>query len=106
MMFTKEQGLELISTDDTTSEWITLNGVNGRKFTSKTDTSKYIFLPAAGYWYRTEYLGTSEYGFYYSTTFATYNISHGVFIYFRSDTLHMSDGFSGWGQPIRPVRQL
>ena len=41
---------ELVS--ETTSEWITNfneTGINGRKFTSKTDPSKYIFIPAAGY---------------------------------------------------------
>ena len=48
MMFTKDQGQELI--DHTTSTWTTINGVNGRKFTSKTDSSKYIFLPAGGRW--------------------------------------------------------
>ena len=30
-------------------------GINGRQFTSRSDTSKYIFIPAAGY-----HLGTSE----------------------------------------------
>ena len=40
MMFTKDQGQELI--DNTTSEWTTVNGVNGRKFTSKADSSKLI----------------------------------------------------------------
>ena len=38
--------------DNTDYEWIedfNGTGVNGRKFTSKTDTSKYIFIPAAGY---------------------------------------------------------
>ena len=41
---------ELIS--ETKNEWITNyngTGVNGRKFTSKTDKSKYIFIPASGY---------------------------------------------------------
>ena len=36
----------------TTNEWIADykgTGVNGRKFTSKTDESKYIFIPAAGF---------------------------------------------------------
>ena len=50
-MFTQAQGQELI--DGTNSTWTTINGINGRKFTSKTDTSKYIFLPAGGYWYYT-----------------------------------------------------
>ena len=34
--------------DNTTSEWVTLNGAKGRLFTSKKETSKYIFIPAAG----------------------------------------------------------
>ena len=37
--------------DYTNHEWTTINGVKGRKFTSKTDTSKYIFIPAAGDFY-------------------------------------------------------
>lgn len=46
-MPTREQLIELIA--NTTYEWTSINGVNGGKFTSKTDSSKYIFLPAAGY---------------------------------------------------------
>lgn len=34
--------------DNTTNGWTQVNGINGWKFTSKTDTSKYIFIPAAG----------------------------------------------------------
>ena len=46
-MPTKAEFQELL--DNTTKEWTQVNGVNGYKFTSKTDTSKYIFIPAAGY---------------------------------------------------------
>ena len=45
MMPTHTQVLELRHRDNTTSEWTSLNGVNGRKFTNKKDSSKYIFLP-------------------------------------------------------------
>ena len=34
--------------EETNSEWVTINDVNGRKFISKTDPSKYIFIPASG----------------------------------------------------------
>lgn len=34
--------------DNTTSKWTTLEGVKGRLFTSKKETSKSIFIPAAG----------------------------------------------------------
>ena len=37
---------ELIN--NTTSEWTTLDGVNGRLFTSKKDGTKSIFIPAVG----------------------------------------------------------
>ena len=37
--------------DNTTQSWATINGVKGRKFTSRTDTSKYIFIPLAGICY-------------------------------------------------------
>ena len=49
-MPTKDEFQELL--DNTTNEWVidfNGSGVNGRKFTSKTDKSKYIFIPAAGY---------------------------------------------------------
>ena len=45
-MPTKAQYQELIN--ETNNEWITIDGVVGRKFTNKTDSSKYIFIPAAG----------------------------------------------------------
>ena len=34
--------------DNTTNKWATLDGVKGRLFTSKKETSKSIFIPAAG----------------------------------------------------------
>ena len=45
MMFTKDQGQELI--DNTTSEWITLNNTNGRKFINKTDTAEPLIRNSA-----------------------------------------------------------
>ena len=45
-MPTKAEIQELLS--GTTNEWTQMSSVNGWKFTSKTDTSKYIFIPAAG----------------------------------------------------------
>ena len=47
-MFTKDQGQELI--DGTNHIWTDVNKVDGIKFISKTDSTKYIFLPTAGYW--------------------------------------------------------
>ena len=65
-MFTQAQGQELI--DGTNSTWTTINGVNGRKFISKTDSSKYIFLPAGGGWKDTNYVQSNEHCYYRSAT--------------------------------------
>ena len=46
-MPTPEQINELIN--NTTRKWTALDGVSGRLFTSKTNTSQSIFIPAAGY---------------------------------------------------------
>ena len=53
--------------DNCTNEWTTLNGVNGRKFTSKINGNS-IFLPAVGFrWYGDLY-DDGDYGFYWSST--------------------------------------
>ena len=66
MMPTYIQEKELL--DNAPSEWITINGVNGRKITSKTNSSKYIFLPAGGYYRDTTRHDAGSYGSYWSTT--------------------------------------
>ena len=58
---------ELIN--NTNRTWTSINGVYGMKFTSKTDSTKYIFLPAAGSWSYTNYSDNNKRGYYWSTTF-------------------------------------
>ena len=48
----------------TVSNWTTLNGVNGAKFANKTDPTKYIFIPAAGFFAGTELTASSSYCYY------------------------------------------
>lgn len=47
-MPSRAQVLELIQNTD--KEWTTINKVSGCKFINKTDNSKYIFIPATGYY--------------------------------------------------------
>ena len=64
-----DQIKELCDSTYTTAEWTTLNGVNGRKITSKKNGNS-IFLPAANiiitagssgiYWSRTLYMGMDD----------------------------------------------
>ena len=90
--------------DNCTSEWTTLNGVNGMKFTSKINGNS-IFLPAAGYRWNDgfDYVGTD--GFYWSSTrtpdgsYSAYNLYFfsGLALWYYSGT------YRGYGQSVRPV---
>ena len=103
-MFTKEQGQELIN--NTTSIWTSRGEVNGRKYTSKNNTSKYIFLPAAGWWYYSSAAGPSNdysgtIGYSWSVTW--YSASRAWSIYFNSSNTDKSSLDRWHGISIRPV---
>ncbi|MBQ0119123.1 MAG: hypothetical protein KBS42_05120 [Bacteroidales bacterium] len=66
-MPTKAEFEELLNNTNVT--WTTINGVAGRKFTNKTDASKYIFIPAAGYYNGTTLYNWGTYGDVWSSTF-------------------------------------
>ena len=76
-MPTPTQIQELINTANTTSTWTTQNGVNGRLFTSKKDTSKSIFFPAAGYAWDGSVLDSGDIGDVWSSMLDTGNVSYG-----------------------------
>ena len=91
----------LLDTEKVTNEWITLNGVNGRKFTDRT-SGKSIFLPAAGGRHNTDGTMFNEglYGVYWSS-------SHDI------DLLYVFCDGAGWNTrsyksncfPVRPVAE-
>ena len=66
-MPTREEFLELYNHTNVT--WTTINGVAGRKFTNKTDASKYIFMPAAGLYNGSSLNYWGSDGRYWSSTF-------------------------------------
>ena len=101
MMFTNDQGQELIS--NTTSVWTTINKVNGYKFIFKVDTSKYIFLPASGYW-NTDFIEVIGYsGHSWSTTYR--DSSNAWYLSFSSNHLLISSASRDDGRSIRPIRK-
>ena len=57
--------------DNTDHVWTTINNVNGMKFTSKKDTSKYIFIPAAGYCNNGSMYGVGDRGTVWSSSRST-----------------------------------
>ena len=101
-MFTQAQGQELI--DGTNSTWTTINGVNGRKFTSKTDSSKYIFLPAGGWWHSTTFGDAGSAGYYWSNKY--YRSSWAIRMRVNSINTSWStpDSYGGDGYSIRAIQ--
>ena len=73
--------------DNTDNEWICNyngTGVNGRKFTSKTDTSKYIFIPASGIRSNSSFLFQGSYGAVWSSSLNADYSGYAWFLYIGS----------------------
>jgi hypothetical protein len=88
-MPTEAQCKELIN--ETNSEWTSINGVYGRKFTNKTDSSKYIFIPAAGYFSNGSRYSKGSSGYVWSSSLSS--ISGAFYLYFNSSSV--STGSNG-----------
>ena len=89
-------------TANTTSVWETLNGVNGRRFTSKTNGNS-IFVPAAGYCGNGS-VGNVGYGGYLWSSSLNESIpSYGWYLYFYSGTVYMDYYFRFNGGTVRAV---
>ena len=108
-MPTNAQGKELV--DGTTSEWTSINSVNGRKFISKTDTSKYIFIPAAGNWRDMTYENSGTFGHYWSTIYSSSNYTSSFAIYISAAHTFVGDYTPAlanirwrYGLSIRPIK--
>ena len=100
MMFTKTQADELIN--NTTYEYTTVNGINCGKFINKIDSSKYIFLPAAGYWDVAYHDRAGLSGHYWSTLW--YSSTNTWSLYFYYGDLNMTDARRRYGRSIRAIR--
>ena len=98
---TDRQIQELI--DNTISTRITLVGVNGMKFTSKKDSSKFIFFPAAGGALDGSVCCRGSYGNVWSSVLNSFNIkfSHGLAFSQKRTILGYGSRYSG--HPVRGV---
>ena len=83
--------------------WVTQNGVNGWKVTSRKDSSRSIFLPAAGYRYGTDlnYVGSS--GYYWSSSLSTDGPYCAWYLSFNSDDHGTNYNYRYVGRSVRPV---
>lgn len=80
--------------NNTTNTWTTQNGVNGRLFTSKTDASKSIFVPAAGDAWEGSIHLSGDYGSVWSSMLSAYDVVGGQSLYFSSGGAHLGNGGS------------
>lgn len=73
--------------DNTIHEWVedfNSSGVNGWKFISKTDTSKYIFIPASGFRLDYNFYLRGSDGYYWSSSPHPSLSTHGLCLNFYS----------------------
>ena len=100
---TKEIWQALKNTDKYNWDWTTQDGYKGYKVTSKTDNTKTIFLPAAGYVLGITFYHNNTLGYYWLGTAdsSTDACALGIFsdIVTAGSTVDRSYGFS-----VRPVR--
>ena len=103
-MPSQEQFEELINSSYTTTEWTTQNGVKGRLITSNSNGNS-IFLPAAGYRYRSSLGNAGSCGYYWSRTLYESRPYNAWYLYIGSSGVHTSyDGDRSSGFSVRPVR--
>ena len=97
-----DQFTELINSSYTTTTWTTVNGVYGRKITSKSNGNS-IFLPAAGYRNDTSLNNAGSSGFYWSRTLSTSYPFNARDLFFYSSNISANGYGRFYGQSVRPV---
>ncbi len=100
-MPTYEEQTELRT--ECTWSWTTLNGVYGYRVTSKKDTSKSIFLPAAGYRYDSSLYNAGSHGHYWSSSLYESFPGSAYGLDFSSDYYDWYDYRRYYGLSVRPV---
>ena len=104
---TQEQIQELI--DGTDNEWVedyNGTGINGYKFVNKTDSSKFIFIPASGYRSSSYFSGQGSLGYVWSSSLRTNTPYFAWYLYFNSDYTKINYGFYRYfGYTLRGVSE-
>jgi len=75
----------------TTSKWTTIDGVDGRLFTDKTDSSKTLFFPATGNGEGDDVWGVGRCGCYWSRSLYTGGVDYAWYVYFGSGGVYPND---------------
>lgn len=97
---TKEEWEELMA--NTTAEWTTMNGVDGRIFTATNGNS--LFLPAAGYRSSRDRRDLDSHGSYWSSSLDESYTIDAWYVNFYSDGQSVGSQYRYLGRTVRPVR--
>ena len=100
-MPTPTQIKELI--DNTISEWMKQNGINGRLFKSKKDGTKSIFIPAAGVAWDGSVQDSGGGGVVWSSLLYTGDVSGGQYLGFDSGNVYLGYYYRCSGLSVRGV---
>ena len=103
-MPTREQYQELLA--ETNHSWVTDyngTGINGRKFVNKTDSSKYIFIPASGNAWNGSFSNVGDYGGLWSGSVYTSVARNAGSLYFDSDLCGVDSIYRNVGVCVRGV---
>ena len=100
-MPTQDEFNELI--EKCTWTWTTKNGVKGWEVTCRNDSSRSIFLPAAGYCSGTYLSGVGSRGYYWSSSLYTGTPRYAWGLSFDSSDVGASSSSRYFGQSVRPV---
>ena len=87
---------------NTTSTWETLNGVNGRRFTSKTNGNS-IFVPAAGHCSNGSVGDVGSYGYLWSSSLGESGSRTAWYLDFSSGSVYMYNDYRYYGFTVRAV---
>ena len=97
-----EQFDELFFSEYTTTEWTTMNGVIGRKITSKSNGNS-IFLPADGFRSVASLYDVGS-AYYWSRSLSTYYSYCAGYLSFSSGGVYGEYDYRYYGRSVRPVR--
>ena len=100
-MPTPDQIRELIN--ETTNTWTTQDNINGRLFKSKNDSSKSIFIPAAGGARDGSLDDRGDVGVVWSSMLSTGDVLYGQILGFNSDRANLGGGSRYGGFSVRGV---
>ena len=89
--------------DNTTNIWTTQDGVNGRLFTSKSDTLKSIFIPAAGIAWDGSLVDSGGGGSVWSSLLSAGSVNNGQNLHFFSGNANLNYDNRSNGLSVRGV---